>query len=75
MLSSKARQPTVTIPRSFREENPSLAAMSQVAYSVLSIARSPGLANEKCVQRRPSFVTFPSASLFATAALVGAPMR
>lgn len=68
VLSSRARQPAVAIPRSFREENPSLAAMQQVACSLLSIARSPGLAHEKRLQRQLSFVAFPSTSLFAATA-------
>ena len=51
VLSSRAPQPAVAIPRSFREENPSLAAMQQVTCSLLSIARSPGLAHEKRLQR------------------------
>jgi hypothetical protein len=66
VLSSRAPQPAVAIPRSFREENPSFAAMQQVACSLLSIACSPGLAHEKRLQRhQPSFVAFPSGSLFA----------
>jgi hypothetical protein len=75
VLSSRAPQPAVAIPRSFREENPSLAAMQQVACSLLPIARSPGLAHERRLHRhQPSFVAFPSASLFAAATPVGTPM-